>query len=159
MSAVETLSPPLVGDQLDRIAADLQPTLLELIDLSLLAKQAHWNVTGPLFRPLHQQFDELAEATRTWSDDVAERLLAVGVPAEGRATSVAAGTRLEAVPAGRLDGRDAVRLVAERLAEVARRVTARVQRLEELDALSQDVLVEVGRGLEKQLWMLREQVA
>ena len=37
----------------------LQATLVELIDLSLQAKQAHWNVVGPAFKPVHEFLDEL----------------------------------------------------------------------------------------------------
>jgi len=143
----------------ERAAAELQPTLLELIDLGLIAKQAHWNVTGPVFRPQHEEFDEIAEAARGWADDVAERLEAIGVAADGRAASVAAGSVLPAMPEGKLDGPTAVRLVAERLGLVAERVRERVRRLDGGDALSQDVLIEIGRGLDKQLWMVREQVA
>jgi DNA-binding ferritin-like protein len=50
-------------------------------------------------------------------------------------------------------------LVTDRAGEVARRVRERVQRLGDSDPLSQDVLIELGRGLEKHLWMLREEVA
>jgi starvation-inducible DNA-binding protein len=133
--------------------------LLELIDLSLIAKQAHWNVGGPLFRPLHLEFDDIADAARGWADDVAERLEAVGVAADGRAASVAGGSGLATMPEGKVDGATAVRLVTERMGSVADRLRGRAARLADVDALSQDVLIEVGRGLEKHLWMLREQTA
>ena len=138
-------------------ATELQSTLVELIDLSLIAKQAHWNVSGPLFRPLHLHFDEIADEARGWADDVAERLEAIGVAADGRVASVAAGSGLPAMPEGKLEGAAAAGLVSDRLDRIAERVRQRVERLDGSDALSQDVLIEVGRGLEKQGWMLREQ--
>ena len=138
--------------------AELQPTLVELIDLTLAAKQAHWNVTGPLFRPLHLEFDEIHEAAREWADDVAERLEAVGAAADGRVASVASGSGLPAMPDGKLEGAAAARLIADRIGQISERLSGRIRRLAEVDALSQDVLIEVGRGLEKQLWMLREQI-
>jgi DNA-binding ferritin-like protein len=44
-----------------------------------------------------------------------------------------------------------------RLGDVSERIRARMDRLGELDAASQDVLVEVVRALEQQLWMIRAQ--
>lgn len=41
--------------------------------------------------------------------------------------------------------------------DVSERVRARMDRLGELDAASQDVLIEVVRALEEQQWMLRAQ--
>ena len=141
------------------VAPELQSTLVELIDLSLVAKQAHWNVTGRFFRPLHEQFDEIADSARGWADDVAERLEAIEVAADGRTGTVAAASGLPAMPDGELDGQAAVQLVADRLGRVAGRVRDRVRAIGDVDALSQDVLIEVGGGLEKHLWMLREQSA
>jgi len=115
-------------------------------------------VTGPLFRPLHLEFDEIAEAARGWADDVAERLEAIGAAADGRATTVSNGSDLPTMPEGKLEGAAAARLVAAHMAEIADRLRGRVRRLGDVDSLSQDVLIEVGRGLEKQLWMLREQI-
>jgi starvation-inducible DNA-binding protein len=158
MTVAEAVPPAPSAIQDTETAAELQPTLLELVALSLMAKQAHWNVSGPLFRPLHQHFDEIAEAARGWADDVAERLAAIGVAPDGRAPTVVAGSGLGPVPEGKLDGPTAVWLITDRMAEIAHRVRNRVRRLDDSDLLSQDVLIEVGRGLEKQLWMLREQL-
>ena len=41
-------------------ASALQKLLPELVAFSLDAKQAHWNVTGPAFLPLHALTDEIA---------------------------------------------------------------------------------------------------
>jgi starvation-inducible DNA-binding protein len=43
------------------------------------------------------------------------------------------------------------------LADVAERARERMDRLGEIDAASQDVVIEVLRELEKQLWMIRAQ--
>jgi starvation-inducible DNA-binding protein len=51
-----------------------------------------------------------------------------------------------------------VRELATRLAEVVERVRGRMDRLGELDAASQDVVIEVLRALEQQLWMVRVQL-
>jgi starvation-inducible DNA-binding protein len=48
-----------------------------------------------------------------------------------------------------------VRQLARRLAEASERIRVRMDRLSDLDLASQDVLIEVVRELEKQLWMAR----
>src|SRR4051812_50153367 len=68
----------------------LEATLHELVDLSLSGKQRHWNVVGPLFRPLHLHLDELVESWRELADTVAERAVAVGFSSDGQARTVAA---------------------------------------------------------------------
>ncbi|MDX6620863.1 MAG: hypothetical protein QOK36_3249, partial [Gaiellales bacterium] len=48
--------------------------------------------------------------------------------------------------------------LAHRIAEVSELARRRMDRLGELDAASQDVLVEVVRALEQQQWMVRAQL-
>ena len=134
---------------------ELQATLLELVDLSLIGKQLHWNISGRPFKPLHEHLDELVDSWRDLSDTVAERAVALGVAPDGRAATVNAGSGIEAVDAGSLDTDTATRQLVERLEDVTERIRSRMDRLGEIDLVSQDVLIDVVRDLEKQLWMLR----
>lgn len=64
-TAHSTHLPALQGPHMrEEVGRQLQATLVELIDLSLLGKQLHWTVVGPLFRPLHLQLDELIDSWR-----------------------------------------------------------------------------------------------
>lgn len=150
---------PALGEphQREEVGRQLQATLVELVDLSLLGKHLHWNVVGPLFRPLHLQLDELIDSWRELADTVAERAVAIGVAADGQSRTVAAETPLRGVDGGELEDRVVVRELTDRLGEVAERVRERMDRLGELDAASQDVVIEVVRALEEQLWMMRAQ--
>jgi starvation-inducible DNA-binding protein len=136
-------------------AHELQATLVELVDLSLIGKQLHWNIAGRPFKPLHEHLDELVDSWRELSDTVAERAVALGIPADGRAGAVAAGSGIDPVLPGALSTDAALHELVPRVADVAERIRGRMDRLGELDLASQDVLVEVIRELEKQLWMLR----
>jgi starvation-inducible DNA-binding protein len=138
------------------VGHELEATLVELVDLSLIGKQLHWNIYGRPFKPLHEHLDELVDSWRDLSDTVAERAVALGVVPDGRAATVTAGSGIAPIEAGSLDTDAATRELVERLADVAERIRSRMDRLGELDLASQDVLVEVVRELEKQLWMLRE---
>jgi starvation-inducible DNA-binding protein len=140
--------------RLDQAEA-LQSTLVELIDLSLQAKQAHWNVVGPGFKPVHEFLDELTDSYRDWYDAVAERLTAVGRAPDGRSATVAGSTPLPALPPGPIQDQTALAMVQERVALVSAAVRRRAEALGETDLATQDLLIEILRGLEKQGWMLR----
>jgi len=136
----------------------LQGTLVDLIDLALVGKQLHWSIVGPQFRALHLQLDELVDSWRALSDDVAERAVAIGEFPDGQADAVAAGEELRKVQRGPIEDDAVVRELARRIAEAAERARARMDRLGALDGASQDVLTDVVRELEKQLWMVRAQL-
>ncbi len=140
-----------------KVGTDLQDTLIELIDLALQAKQAHWNVTGPFFKPLHEQLDELTDDVRAASDDVAERAAAIGYAPDGRVTTVAKESTLLEFPEDGVADAEVVRLITERLTLVAERVRERMNRLGDLDPVTQDLLIEVLKTLEKHRWMFAVQ--
>jgi starvation-inducible DNA-binding protein len=157
-TAEPTHLPALGSHQRHEVGRELQATLVELVDLSLIGKQLHWAVAGPLFRPLHEQLDELVDSWRELSDTVAERAVALGFFPDGQAEAVASGSGIAPVDRGAIGDRTVVRELSGRLADVAERIRTRMDRLGELDAASQDVLIEVVRELEKQLWMVRTQL-
>ena len=157
--ATSTYLPPLeVPHEREGVGQELQATLHELIDLSLIGKQLHWAVVGPLFRPLHLLLDELVDSWRELSDTVAERAVALGFVPDGQAKAVAAGSQLAAVAPTALEDHVVVRELTHRIAEVSEQVRDRMNRLGDADLASQDVLIEVVRELEKQQWMLRAQL-
>jgi len=60
------------------IANALKPVLADSVQLYVLTQNVHWNVTGPLFQPVHalteEQYTELAAAV----DEIAERIRSLG---------------------------------------------------------------------------------
>ena len=149
----------LAKDAKEKTAAELQAVLVDLIDLGLQGKQAHWNVVGPQFRTLHLELDEVVEDSRKWADEVAERLRALGVAADGRATVIAKRTGIESLPEGIIADKEVLVRVTDQLAKVAARGRASIDRLDGSDKVSEDILIEVVEGLEKHLWMFRSQQA
>jgi starvation-inducible DNA-binding protein len=152
MTQLLTTSP--TGDT-GKVAAPLQATLVELIDLSLQAKQAHWNIVGPGFGGIHLFLDKLTDQFRDWYDEVAERLAAIGVSPDGRTATVAASSSLEPLAAGQIRDQEVLALFDARLRLVADRIRARLEPVGEHDLVSQDLLIGIVQGLEKQDWMLR----
>jgi starvation-inducible DNA-binding protein len=147
--------PALGHHQREEVGRELQATLVELIDLSLIGKQLHWNIFGRPFKPLHEHLDELVDSWRELSDTVAERAVALGSAPDGQVAAINDGSEIAPVDSDFLDTDAATRELVQRLADVTERIRGRMDRLGELDLASQDVLIETIRELEKQQWMLR----
>jgi starvation-inducible DNA-binding protein len=147
-------------------AALLQDLLPELVALSLEAKQAQWNLTGPAFLPLHDITERIAVDARAWADRVAERAAALGFTVDARPQTVAvvAGH----FPPGRLMDPPAASGTAwpsasielgARIEHVAASAKARLGQLAVNDPVAHDVTVEVVEGLERYAWMLSARAA
>lgn len=151
--------PTLRHEDRQAIGAELQEALVVLTDLSLLGKQAHWNIVGPNFRSLHLQLDELIDAWRLAADTVAERAVALGYSPDGRARTVADRSKLASLPEGQLLDRDVVTAFTTLLTDAIGDIRERMDRLEDVDTVTADILHGVVAGLEENLWMVRVQAA
>lgn len=147
---------PLKPENRQAATEPLQHTLVELIDLTLSTKQAHWNLNGPLFYSLHELLDEFVEDYRDNADMVAERILAVGNTADGRPKVVSNTADLPPFPEGYISDYRVVDVLSQRLNTVANRLRDRIDQLDDTDLVSQDVLIDLERDIAKHLWMLRE---
>jgi starvation-inducible DNA-binding protein len=141
----------------DQLHRDLQVILVELMRLALDGKQAHWQVIGDHFVPVHRQLDTLVEDARRWADLVAERAVTLKLPVDGRAETVARSSNEATFPDGWVLDRTVIDLMAGRVEAVAEEIRARLVAIGEADLPTQDVVLEVLQGLEKHQWMLRTQ--
>ena len=136
------------------VAQFLGPVVTDLTALSVDGKQAHWHVRGENFQAVHLLLDDIVDRVREYTDTAAERVVALGLPIDARIQSVGARATNPALTAG-FQQYDAV--IAEVIASIdATLVTVRtaVTELAELDPVSQDVAIEIARGLEKDRWFL-----
>ncbi|MEU8933661.1 DNA starvation/stationary phase protection protein [Streptomyces sp. NPDC048409] len=131
----------------------LQETLVDLLGLSLVGKQAHWNIVGPRFRSVHLQLDEVVATARAHSDTVAERAAALGVSPDGRPETVAAAFSLPGAKDGWLRDDEVVDLMVRTLEAAAGRLRERIAATAEPDPVTQDLLITITADLEKQRWM------
>jgi starvation-inducible DNA-binding protein len=154
---VRPIPSTLDDESRDVTGTALQATLVDLVDLSLVGKQAHWNLVGRQFHDVHLHLDELVGTARTYSDKVAERSVSVGVPADGRAGTVATDSRVPDFQAGWVKDRDVIRQVFESVDAVVRAIRPRIEELDKADLVTQDLLIEVTAALEEQRWMWQAQ--
>lgn len=136
----------------------LQGYLVDLIGLSLQGKQAHWNVVGPLFHPLHEMFDKMVDEFRNGYDLFAERIRALGHPADGRLKTLASKNQEPELPSGLIQDQDAIRLILSRVETLKNTLSGHLSRMGELDLVTQNMMMNMIEGLDKQAWMLRSQM-
>lgn len=159
MSTVALKRKVVDGDNRTHTIDCLQTSLTDLIDLALQGKQAHWNVVGPNFRSVHTQLDDIIDTTRDASDAIAERIVTLTEPADGRAAVVAEKSRLTSYPEGLQSVSDTVTLIADRMAKVIEGLRAAIDTVGDLDPISEDLLIAQASELEKHLWMVQAQEA
>ncbi|GAA5150656.1 DNA starvation/stationary phase protection protein [Microbacterium pseudoresistens] len=133
---------------------NLQAVLVDLIELALQGKQAHWNIVGTNFRDLHLQLDEVIDATREFADTVAERMRALHAVPDGRSATIAKATTLPVFPQGEVLTTDAIDLITERIEAVVGTIRDVHDAVDDEDPTTADILHGVIEGLEQFAWMV-----
>lgn len=159
MATTAPITSPLSDDARQTVGAVLQDSVADFVDLSLNAKQWHWNVVGKNFREAHLHLDELVELARGYSDDAAERAATIGVPPDGRAQTVSKTTGLPATEEGWRDVEDVNRTVVETLAALIERMRERIEVTDGPDPVTQDMFIAMTAKLEEAHWMWQAKTA
>lgn len=134
----------------------LNEQLAATSDLQSQVKQAHWNVKGIHFYPLHLLFDELAEHLEDLTDEIAERATALGGYATGTVRMAAANSPLPELPEDINEGLDYVKALVDRYSIYASGLRAGIDAADEAgDADSADLFTEASRIADKDLWFLQ----
>ena len=140
------------------LVVGLNQSLASLSDLATAYKQAHWNVVGIDFSQLHGLFDQLADQTRGYVDLVAERAITLGGVARG---TIQAAVEHSALPPFPLEERCEMQLLEELVGrlDILDADLRQAMDATAAEAATQDIYIEVVRGIEKQRWMLQAHLA
>lgn len=139
------------------LADNLQRVLVDLIELTLQGKQAHWNVVGTNFRDLHLQLDELVDFAREASDTIAERMRALDAVPDGRSDTVATTTSLPQFPAHEHNTAEVVDLITTRAYAAVDTLRTVHDAVDAEDPSTADILHELIDGLEKLAWLIKSE--
>jgi starvation-inducible DNA-binding protein len=140
-----------------KICGVLEVALASSLDLYSQVKQAHWNVIGPHFIAYHELFDQVAEHAIKWVDLIAERTATLGGVPQGTVRMSATLTRLPDYTLGAAEGPSHVEALSERLQHYCALIRESAERMEQddmQDLATQDLLIEVLRQGELDLWFL-----
>ncbi|WP_300681419.1 DNA starvation/stationary phase protection protein [Nocardioides sp.] len=137
----------------------LTPVVIDLAALAVNGKQAHWHVRGGSFIGIHELLDQVVAHAQEYADTAAERVIALGLPLDARLGTVADKSTLPALPDGFQGWESTVAKVVEQIDAALVTVRAAVTGLDDIDLSSQDVAIEIERGLTKDRWLLHAHVA
>ncbi|MCW2689196.1 MAG: hypothetical protein JWR37_4086 [Mycobacterium sp.] len=139
------------------LSESLQKVLVDLVELHLQGKQAHWNLIGTNFRDLHLHLDEVVEIARGASDTIAERMRALNAVPDGRSETVVDATTLPAIPGGEYSTGEVVDLITNRIYAAVDTMRSVHDTVDEADPASADLLHAIIDSLEKAAWMLKSE--
>jgi starvation-inducible DNA-binding protein len=138
-----------------KIAGALSHVLADSYMLYLKTHNFHWNVTGPMFQPLHSIFQE--QYTELWNalDDIAERIRALGHFAPGTYARYAELSAIQEEP-GVPDWKEMLRQLVEGQEALIRTARNAFRTADDAnDQPSAGMLSDRMEIHEKNAWMLR----
>jgi starvation-inducible DNA-binding protein len=133
----------------------LQDRLIATIDLQLTLKHVHWNVVGPHFIAVHQMLDPQVDAVREMSDELAERIATLGGSPSGTPGAVVSGRRWEDYAMGRDSALKHLAALDSVYVGVIEDYRNGVSDTEDLDPVTEDLLVDHLHKLELFHWFVR----
>ena len=139
----------------NKVADLLQKQLSTYNDLHLTLKHVHWNVVGPNFIGVHEMIDPQVELVRGYADEVAERIAALGRSPQGTPGAILKDRTWDDYSVDRDTVQAhlaALDLVYIGVIEDTRKC---IETFEDLDLVSQDMLIGHAGELEKFQWFVR----
>jgi starvation-inducible DNA-binding protein len=147
--------PGLTDKQGARLAELLQKQLSTYNDLHLTLKHIHWNVVGPNFIGVHEMIDPQVESVRKFADDVAERIAALGASPEGTPAAIIRDREWDDYSVGRDTVQAHLAALDLVYSGVIEDIRKSIDETDELDPVTQDLLIGQAGHLEKFQWFVR----
>jgi starvation-inducible DNA-binding protein len=147
--------PGLSQEKSRKVVDLLQKQLSTYNDLHLTLKHVHWNVVGPNFIGVHEMIDPQVELVRGYADEVAERIATLGASPQGTPGAILKDRTWDDYSLGRDTVQAHLAAVDVVYDGVIEDIRAAIEATEELDPVTQDILIGHAVELEKFQWFVR----
>jgi starvation-inducible DNA-binding protein len=147
--------PGLTDKQAARLSELLQRQLSTYNDLHLTLKHIHWNVVGPNFIGVHEMIDPQVDAVRDYADEVAERIATLGASPEGTPGAILRDRTWDDYSVGRDCVQSHLAALDLVYTGVIEDIRKSIEETEEIDPVTQDLLIGQAGSLEKFQWFVR----
>ena len=137
------------------VASLLQERLVALIDVALTLKHIHWNVVGPHFIGVHQMLDPQVAGVQAMVDVTAERIATLGQSPNGLPGNLVRQRTWDDYDLGRAPVPAHLGTLDIVYTGVIKDHRAAIEALEDLDLVTQDIVVGQTAELEQYHWFVR----
>jgi starvation-inducible DNA-binding protein len=152
---IRTTVPGLSESDSQTLVSLLQERLVAAIDLQLTLKHIHWNVVGMNFIAIHEMLDPQVDAVRVQSDQIAERISTLGGEPRGTPGAVIEIRSWDDYEIDRAPTVQHLVALDKVYTGVITDHRAAVEKVGELDPVSEDLLIGHLRDLELFQWFVR----
>ncbi|MEL6957371.1 MAG: DNA starvation/stationary phase protection protein [Pseudomonadota bacterium] len=149
----------LSPDAQSAIAEALNQAVAETAVTTMLAQNFHWNVKGMAFAPLHELFQQIYEDHFQAQDDLAERIRALDMHAEGMLASMLKRSKVTEHD-GHATDQEMIQMMKVAQETLAQTLAGAGQlAADHGDTLTEDLCIARGQIHEKFAWFLRAHLA
>lgn len=147
---------PGLGENDARAIIDLlQSRLHATNDLQLTLKHVHWNVVGPHFIAVHEMIDPQVDQVRAMADELAERIATLGGAPRGTPGALVSERTWDDYGIGRAPTQEHLAALDIVYQGVITPYRSAISEMEQLDPVTQDMLIGHTEKLELFHWFVR----
>lgn len=131
----------------------LNKYLVDFSNLSLITKQAHWNLQGKNFISVHEMLDEFYSMLQKYTDIFAERLIQMNLPAVATAEHLSRNSSFQEYPPEISSVEEHLYSLLERYSQTANSLRGDIDKAE-ADAATIDYYTQALEELDKAVWFI-----